>query len=117
MVSGLDRGAERSLLCALYLALVLVILAASGRHRLRICLRVSDQAGRIAIAMALPALVLLAWLPVPSVLRLALWSGGMVIACRVVLCTRRCARPTAAACSPSLPSSSARARSAPTSPS
>jgi exopolysaccharide biosynthesis polyprenyl glycosylphosphotransferase len=86
IVSGLDRGAERSLLCALYLALVLVILAASGRHRLRICLRVSDQAGRIAIAVALPALVLLAWLPVPAVLRLALWSGGLVIACRVVLC-------------------------------
>jgi exopolysaccharide biosynthesis polyprenyl glycosylphosphotransferase len=66
---------------------VLVILAASGRHRLRICLRVSDQAGRIAIAAALPALLLLVWLPVHPVLRLALWSGGIVIACRVVLCT------------------------------
>jgi exopolysaccharide biosynthesis polyprenyl glycosylphosphotransferase len=86
IVSGMDRGTERSLLCALYLALVLVILAASGRHRLRICLRVSDQAGRILIATTLPALVLLAWLPVHPVLRLALWSGGTVIACRGVLC-------------------------------
>lgn len=85
IVSGMDRGAERSLLGALYLAAVLVILAAGGRYRPRICLRVSDQAGRILIAAALPALLLLPWLPVPPVLRLVLWSGGIVIACRSLL--------------------------------
>ncbi len=85
IVSGVDRGAERSLLCALYLAVVLAILATGGRHRLRICLRVSDEAGRIVTAAVMPVLLLLAWLPVHPVLRLALWSGGLLIACRGAL--------------------------------
>ena len=45
-----------------YAALVFVALSASGLHRLRICLRVADQAGRIIAAAALPAVALLPWL-------------------------------------------------------
>lgn len=87
VISGTDRGVKGSLLCALYFVVVLFILAVSRQHRLRICLRVSDQAGRIVISRAVPALALLAWLPASHVLRLALWSAGLVILCRSVLCT------------------------------
>ena len=86
VVSGMGRGTERSLLCALYAAVVLIALATRRQHRLRICLRVSDQAGRILIATAVPALALLAWLPATRVLWLALWSGGLVFAYRSVFC-------------------------------
>jgi len=71
---------------ALYALAVFAILAASGLHRLRICLRVADQAGRIMTAAALPAVVVLAWLPAGAAVALALWSAGFVIAFRVVLC-------------------------------
>ena len=86
-LSGASTGGTTdSLLCALYVVTVLVVLAAGRQHRLRICLRVSDQAGRILIATTTPALVLLAWLPGTRVLALALWAGGLVFACRLVLC-------------------------------
>jgi exopolysaccharide biosynthesis polyprenyl glycosylphosphotransferase len=87
VVSGACRGADGGLLCALYIAAVLVVLAAGRHHRLRICLRVSDEAGRILIATTMPVLALLAWLPATSVLWLAVWSGGLVVTCRAVLCT------------------------------
>ncbi len=87
VISGTDRGVKGSLLCALYFVVVLFILAVARQHRLRICLRVSDQAGRIVISTAGPALALLAWLPAGHVLRLALWSAGLVFLCRSVLCT------------------------------
>ncbi|MGW5646175.1 sugar transferase [Saccharopolyspora sp. NPDC003752] len=38
-------------------------LAAQGQHRLRICLRVSDQLPQLAVAAAVPLVVLLPWLP------------------------------------------------------
>ena len=79
-VSGVSRGRAGSLLGALYIAGVLALLAAGRLHRLRICLRVSDQAGRILVATTGPALVLLAWRPAPVVLGLVAWSGGLVIA-------------------------------------
>jgi exopolysaccharide biosynthesis polyprenyl glycosylphosphotransferase len=72
---------------ALYVLAVLAILAASGLHRLRICLRAADQAGRIMTAAALPLLVLLIWLPAGLAVRLALWSGGLVIVFRIAACT------------------------------
>jgi exopolysaccharide biosynthesis polyprenyl glycosylphosphotransferase len=87
VVSGASRGTKGSLLCALYIAVVLVILAAGRQHRLRICLRVSDQAGRILIATTVPVLALLVWLPATRVLWLALWAGGLVLVCRGLLCT------------------------------
>jgi exopolysaccharide biosynthesis polyprenyl glycosylphosphotransferase len=76
-----------SLSTGLYLLAVVVILAASGQHRLRICLRVSDQAGRILTAVALPLPVLLLWLPASPVARLALWSAGLVIVSRIAACS------------------------------
>jgi exopolysaccharide biosynthesis polyprenyl glycosylphosphotransferase len=81
-------GATRrfSLPSALYALAVLAVLAASGQHRLRICLRVSDQAGRILAAAAVPLLFLLPWLPAGSAARLGLWSAGLVIVCRCVAC-------------------------------
>jgi exopolysaccharide biosynthesis polyprenyl glycosylphosphotransferase len=86
VASGVSRDVESSGLCTLYVAAVLVTLAASGVHRLRICLRVADQTGRILIAMAVPALALLAWLPGARVAWLAMWSAGLVLACRGLTC-------------------------------
>jgi exopolysaccharide biosynthesis polyprenyl glycosylphosphotransferase len=85
LASGASRGIGGGLPSAFYLAAVLVMLTAGGQHRLRICLRVSDQVGRILTATALPALALLAWLPASRELWLALWSGGLVVACRAML--------------------------------
>jgi exopolysaccharide biosynthesis polyprenyl glycosylphosphotransferase len=70
----------------LYAVVVLGVLAAMGLHRLRICLRVADQAGRIITAAALPLLVLLPWVPPGAAARLALWTAGLVIAFRVAVC-------------------------------
>jgi exopolysaccharide biosynthesis polyprenyl glycosylphosphotransferase len=86
-VSGLARGLVGSFLVACYIIVVLAVLAADGQHRIRICLRASDQAGRILIAAVVPAIALLAWRPETSVLWLALWSAGLVFAGRSVLCT------------------------------
>ena len=92
-VSGGGREVRGRVLCALYLIGVLVTLAAGQMHRLRICLRVADQAGRVLIAMAVPAIALLAWLPAARVLWLATWSGGLVLACRALLYTALRAAP------------------------
>jgi exopolysaccharide biosynthesis polyprenyl glycosylphosphotransferase len=75
------------LLAAAYAAAVLCVLAGAGLHRLRICLRVADQAGRIVTAAALPLLILLPWMPAGQAARLALWSAGLVIAFRVAVST------------------------------
>src|SRR5260370_32380917 len=48
---------------AAYALAVLAILAATGQHRLRICLRVADQAGRILAAVAVPPPTPRPWLP------------------------------------------------------
>jgi exopolysaccharide biosynthesis polyprenyl glycosylphosphotransferase len=66
--------------------MVLVILTVGGQHRLRICLRVSDQAGRIVSAVALSLPVLLLWLPAGQVGWLALWTAGLVLTSRAVVC-------------------------------
>jgi exopolysaccharide biosynthesis polyprenyl glycosylphosphotransferase len=58
-----------------YAVTVLAVLAASQQHRLKITPRVSDQAGRIAVAAALPALGLLRWIPAGAAVRLALLSA------------------------------------------
>jgi hypothetical protein len=86
----------------LYALIVLGVLAAMGLHRLRICLRVADQAGRIITAAALPLLVLLLWIPAD-------------VAARLSPCARCCAPPAAAACSVSRRLWSAPGRSARTS--
>jgi lipopolysaccharide/colanic/teichoic acid biosynthesis glycosyltransferase len=82
-VSG---AARRPLACALYAAAVLVIMAARRQHRLRVCLRASDQAGVIVTAAVLPLPALLAWLPGRRLAVLALCCTGFVLACRVAAC-------------------------------
>ena len=68
-----------------YALAVLAILAASGQHRLRVCLRVADQAGRILTAAALPLLILLPWMPAGATVRQAIWSAGLVFAFRIAV--------------------------------
>jgi exopolysaccharide biosynthesis polyprenyl glycosylphosphotransferase len=68
---------------AAYVDVVLIMLAVSGLHRIRICLRVFDQAGRIITTAALPALLVLPWMPAADALRLAAWSAGLLVAFRV----------------------------------
>ncbi len=68
-----------------YAALVFVALSAGGLHRLRICLRVADQAGRIIAAAALPAVALLPWLTAGQAFRLAVTAGALLIAARVAV--------------------------------
>jgi exopolysaccharide biosynthesis polyprenyl glycosylphosphotransferase len=75
-----------SLVPALYAVAVLAVLAGGGQHRLRICLRVSDQAGRILAATAVPLLFVLPWLPAGRAARLGLCSAGLVIVCRCAAC-------------------------------
>jgi exopolysaccharide biosynthesis polyprenyl glycosylphosphotransferase len=70
---------------AVYALAVLGVLAVSGLHRLRICLRVADQAGRILTAAAVPLLILLLWMPAAFAARQALLSAGLVIAFRVAV--------------------------------
>jgi exopolysaccharide biosynthesis polyprenyl glycosylphosphotransferase len=72
---------------AAYALAVLATLSAAGLHRLRICLRVADQAGRVVTAAALPLLILLPWMPAGLAVRLALWSAGLVIASRIAVST------------------------------
>ena len=85
-ITGVGHGDRYVLPTAAYAAAVLTILAAGGSQRLRICLRVSDQAGRILTASALPLLALFPWLPTVQAGRLALWSAGLVFACRAAMC-------------------------------
>jgi exopolysaccharide biosynthesis polyprenyl glycosylphosphotransferase len=80
---GLTRPG--GLIPVFYALAVLILLAASGQHRLRICLRVSDQAGRILAAVALPLLILLPWMAAGSAARLALSSAGLVFAFRIAV--------------------------------
>jgi lipopolysaccharide/colanic/teichoic acid biosynthesis glycosyltransferase len=70
-------------LMAGYAALVVAALAGAGLHRLRICLRVADQVGRIAMAAALPGLLLLPWAADPvQLLRLIVATAAVLIAVR-----------------------------------
>ena len=85
VASGLSGGAPGIALRAGYGAVVLIILAGTGQHRLRIRLRVSDKAGRVLFATIVPVLAVLAWLPAHRALSLAVWSGGLVLCCRGLL--------------------------------
>ena len=68
-----------------YAALVFVALSAGGLHRLRICLRVADQSGRIITAAALPAVALLPWVTAGQAFRLAVTAGTLLIVARVAV--------------------------------
>jgi exopolysaccharide biosynthesis polyprenyl glycosylphosphotransferase len=84
-VTGAAHGFRGGVLCAFYAVAVLAILAASRQHRLRICLRTSDQADRILIATTLPLLALAAWLPAIRLAWLALCSAGLVFCSRAAM--------------------------------
>ena len=96
-VAAAASGASRAPLAAVcYAAVVLAVLAASRLHRLRICLRVADQAGHItaAAAVALPVFVICASAATPrhapvaraTLVWLVLESAVFVLAARVVVC-------------------------------
>jgi lipopolysaccharide/colanic/teichoic acid biosynthesis glycosyltransferase len=70
-------------LLAGYAAAVFAALYVLGLHRLRICLRVADQAGRITVAAALPGLLVLPWAGDPvQLLRLIVVTAAALIAVR-----------------------------------
>jgi len=71
-----------SLVALAYAPAVLVLLACAGTQRMRICLRLSDQAGRLLAATLAPAVLLLPWLPASHAWRLAAWSAGCLLAGR-----------------------------------
>ena len=78
LVSGLPGW-----LLAGYAAAVFAALHGQGLHRLRICLRVADQAGRITVAAALPGLLVLPWAADPvQLLRLIVVTAVALIAVR-----------------------------------
>jgi exopolysaccharide biosynthesis polyprenyl glycosylphosphotransferase len=82
-------GASRTpLLAALYATAVLAVLAVSRLHRLRVCLRASDQAGHLIAAAALPLPALLTWPGVePRMLAaLAFGTAVFVFSARLCLC-------------------------------
>jgi len=85
LAAAIGVTGRASLLSWVYVLAVLALLAASGQHRLRICLRVADQAGRVLAAAALPLLILLPWMPPGAAARLALWSAGLVFAFRIAV--------------------------------
>jgi exopolysaccharide biosynthesis polyprenyl glycosylphosphotransferase len=84
-VSGAGRAA---LPAAVYAALVLAVLGAGRMHRLRVCLRVSDQAGQLLAAAAIPLPVLAAWqADGPAVLaRLVLATTVGMLCARLAVC-------------------------------
>jgi lipopolysaccharide/colanic/teichoic acid biosynthesis glycosyltransferase len=70
-------------LVAGYAAAVFLVLSAIGLHRLRICLRVGDQSGRIIVAAAVPALAVAPWITAGHAVALAVGTAGLLLATRV----------------------------------
>jgi lipopolysaccharide/colanic/teichoic acid biosynthesis glycosyltransferase len=70
-------------LVAGYAAAVFLVLSALGLHRLRICLRVCDQSGRIIVAAAAPALAVAPWITAGHAVALAVGTAGLLLATRV----------------------------------
>ena len=71
---------------AAYGLLVLLALAASGLHRLPVCLRATDQAGRLAVVAAVPALLLAPWLSATTALLIAGCTTGLLLTLRAAAC-------------------------------
>ena len=86
LAAAIGLTGRAGLTTALYALAVLTVLAVTGLQRLRVCLRVADQAGRILAAVALPLLILLFWMPAATAARLALWSAGLIFIFRVAVC-------------------------------
>lgn len=69
-----------------YACAVLVLLAADGQHRLRICRRVSEQVPRTAAVAAMPLPAVLPWVGSAETLRLGLFAAASLVALRTVTC-------------------------------
>ncbi|MDA3626979.1 sugar transferase [Saccharopolyspora oryzae] len=67
---------------AAFAVAVLLVLAVQGQHRLRICLRVSDQVPQLAVASGLPVVVLSPWLTGGGLLGLAAAGFGALVLAR-----------------------------------
>lgn len=65
-----------------YVSAVLVIMAAEGQHRCRLCLRVGDRIPRLVGAAALPAIALLPWLTAQRAFVLGVGVAGSVLIAR-----------------------------------
>ncbi len=70
-------------LVAGYATAVFLVLSAIGLQRLRICLRVCDQSGRIVVAAAVPALALAPWITAAHAVVLAVGTAGLLLATRM----------------------------------
>jgi lipopolysaccharide/colanic/teichoic acid biosynthesis glycosyltransferase len=81
-VTGL-LGGIRGWLVLGYAAAVFVVLSAIGLQRLRICLRVGDQSGRIILAAAAPALAVAPWITATHAVALAAGTAGLLLATRM----------------------------------
>jgi exopolysaccharide biosynthesis polyprenyl glycosylphosphotransferase len=84
LLAGAAIAGQHGWRAALYVNAVLIAAALSRLHRVRICLRVFDQAGRIIAAAALPALLLLPWTPAAGTLRVVAWSAGLLLVFRLL---------------------------------
>ena len=84
-VAGLAGGLSGWLVAG-YAAAVFLVLSAIGLHRLRICLRVGDQSGRIIVAAAVPALAVAPWITAGHAVALAVGTAGLLLAARVAAC-------------------------------
>jgi len=84
-LSDADRA---PLLAVVYAASVLAVLAAARLHRLPVCLRTSDQAGRVLAAVAAPLPALLVWpADAPAVLAaLTLRTALCLLFARLAMC-------------------------------
>jgi len=82
----LASRADDVLAWAGYATAVIFMLFITGQQRVRICLRVSDQASRIVAATVLPVVVLVAWIPPRQAVVLVLWSAALVYAGRLAGC-------------------------------
>ena len=82
VVVAVIAGGQPIVPAAAYAVVAFLALSASGLHRLRICLRLSDQVGRILAAVVTPVAVLLPWAPATPALRLAAVAAGLVLALR-----------------------------------
>jgi lipopolysaccharide/colanic/teichoic acid biosynthesis glycosyltransferase len=81
-VAGVAGGLSGWLVAG-YMAAVFLVLSAIGLHRLRICLRVGDQSGRIIVAAAGPALAVAPWITAGQAVALAVGTAGLLLATRV----------------------------------
>lgn len=80
-IAGLLGGLSGWLVLG-YAAAVFLVLSAIGLQRLRICLRVCDQSGRIIVAAAAPALAVAPWITAAHAMALAAGTAGLLSATR-----------------------------------